>query len=278
MLEWLDRYMAKFAQTDHIRREEHARRQEEASPAHEEAVALLEAFPYSGSGRARVIAAALSAISQETLLDAAYARRLLRAMVEGFSQTGADVQTTAQPARGCTDPALRAAATAGGSVGAPFALIEGTLAMRTGQFDVAIKRLGDANRELRASLVEDWSELLPSSLDGDMLPAAVELAADTLSQLENPDLRFWTSVLLTVPGDQLGVPHPDELLLLLRRLRAQSSPHSSRRGHLLGQINHTGAEKVAETLLCRELPRLLALAFICWRARAQSSPHSWSGE
>ena len=76
MLEWLDRYMAKFAQTDHIRREEHARRQEEASPAHEEAVALLEAFPYSGSGRARVIAAALSAISQETLLDAAYARRL----------------------------------------------------------------------------------------------------------------------------------------------------------------------------------------------------------
>ena len=44
MLEWLDRYMAKFAQTDHIRREEHARRQEEASPAHEEAVALLEAF------------------------------------------------------------------------------------------------------------------------------------------------------------------------------------------------------------------------------------------
>lgn len=32
MLEWLDRYMAKFAQTDHIRREEHARRQEEASP------------------------------------------------------------------------------------------------------------------------------------------------------------------------------------------------------------------------------------------------------
>ena len=86
MLEWLDRYMAKFAQTDHIRREEHARRQEEASPAHEEAVALLEAFPYSGSGRARVIAAALSAISQETLLDAAYARRLLRAMVEGFSQ------------------------------------------------------------------------------------------------------------------------------------------------------------------------------------------------
>lgn len=27
MLEWLDRYMAKFAQTDHIRREEHARRQ-----------------------------------------------------------------------------------------------------------------------------------------------------------------------------------------------------------------------------------------------------------
>lgn len=85
--------------------------------------------------------------------------------------------------------------------------------MRTGQFDVAIKRLGDANRELRASLVEDWSELLPSSLDGDMLPAAVELAADTLSQLENPDLRFWTRVLLTVPGDQLGVPHPDELLL-----------------------------------------------------------------
>ena len=110
-------------------------------------------------------------------------------------------------------PTLRAAATAGGSVGAPFALIEGTLAMRTGQFDVAIKRLGDANRELRASLVEDWSELLPSSLDGDMLPAAVELAADTLSQLENPDLRFWTRVLLTVPGDQLGVPHPDELLL-----------------------------------------------------------------
>lgn len=85
--------------------------------------------------------------------------------------------------------------------------------MRTGQFDVAIKRLGDANRELRASLVEDWSELLPSSRDGDMLPAAVELAADTLSQLDNPDLRFWTRVLLTIPGDELGVPHPDELLL-----------------------------------------------------------------
>ena len=215
MLEWLDRYMAKFAQTDHIRREEHARRQEEASPAHEEAVALLEAFPYSGPGRARVIAAALSAITQETLLDAAYARRLLRAMVEGFSQADADVQTTLAPAQVALNllPTLRAAATAGGSVGAPFALIEGTLAMRTGQFDVAIKRLGDANRELRASLVEDWSELLPSSLDGDMLPAAVELAADTLSQLENPDLCFWTRVLLTVPGDQLGVPHPDELLL-----------------------------------------------------------------
>ena len=206
MLEWLDRYMAKFAQTDHIRREEHARRQEEASPAHEEAVALLEAFPYSGPGRARVIAAALSAITQETLLDAAYARRLLRAMVEGFSQADADVQTTLAPAQVALNllPTLRAAATAGGSVGAPFALIEGT---------VAIKRLGDANRELRASLVEDWSELLPSSLDGDMLPAAVELAADTLSQLENPDLRFSTRVLLTVPGDQLGVPHPDELLL-----------------------------------------------------------------
>ncbi|WP_165646616.1 hypothetical protein [Sutterella wadsworthensis] len=215
MLEWLDRYMAKFAQTDHIRREEHARRQEEASPAHEEAVALLEAFPHSGPGRARVIAAALSAITQETLLDAAYARRLLRAMVEGFSQADADVQTTLAPAQVALNllPTLRAAATAGGSVGAPFALIEGTLAMRTGQFDVAIKRLGDANRELRASLVEDWSELLPSSLDGDMLPVAVELAADTLSQLENPDLRFWTRVLLTVPGDQLGVPHPDELLL-----------------------------------------------------------------
>ncbi|MFJ6925638.1 MAG: hypothetical protein ACIRZW_10415, partial [Limosilactobacillus mucosae] len=150
MLEWLDRYMAKFAQTDHIRREEHARRQEKASPAHEEAVALLEAFPYSGPGRARVIAAALSAITQETLLDAAYARRLLRAMVEGFSQADADVQTTLAPAQVALNllPTLRAAATAGGSVGAPFALIEGTLAMRTGQFDVAIKRLGDANREL----------------------------------------------------------------------------------------------------------------------------------
>ena len=136
-------------------------------------------------------------------------------MVEGFSQADADVQTTLAPAQVALNllPTLRAAATAGGSVGAPFALIEGTLAMRTGQFDVAIKRLGDANRELRASLVEDWSELLPSSLDGDMLPAAVELAADTLSQLENPDLCFWTRVLLTVPGDQLGVPHPDELLL-----------------------------------------------------------------
>lgn len=134
MLEWLDRYMAKFAQTDHIRREEHARRQEEASPAHEEAVALLEAFPYSGPGRARVIAAALSAITQETLLDAAYARRLLRAMVEGFSQADADVQTTLAPAQVALNllPTLRAAATAGGSVGAPFALIEGTLAMRTG--------------------------------------------------------------------------------------------------------------------------------------------------
>mgnify|MGYP001071737448 CR=1 FL=1 len=53
MLEWLDRYMAKFAQTDHIRREEHARRQEEASPAHEEAVALLEAFPYLETGECR---------------------------------------------------------------------------------------------------------------------------------------------------------------------------------------------------------------------------------
>ena len=42
MLEWLDRYMAKFAQTDHIRREEHARRQEEASPAHEEAGPCLK--------------------------------------------------------------------------------------------------------------------------------------------------------------------------------------------------------------------------------------------
>lgn len=148
-------------------------------------------------------------------MDAAYARRLLRAMVEGFSQADADVQTTLAPAQVALNllPTLRAAATAGGSVGAPFALIEGTLAMRTGQFDVAIKRLGDANRELRASLVEDWSELLPSSLDGDMLPAAVELAADTLSQLENPDLRFWTRVLLTVPGDELAVSHPDELLL-----------------------------------------------------------------
>ena len=128
MLEWLDRYMAKFALTDHIRREEHARRQEETSPAHEEAVALLEAFPYSGPGRARVIAAALSAISQETLLDAAYARRLLRAMVEGFSQADADVQTTLAPAQVALNllPTLRAAATAGGSVGAPFALIEGT--------------------------------------------------------------------------------------------------------------------------------------------------------
>lgn len=154
MLEWLDRYMAKFAQTDHIRREEHARRQEEASPAHEEAVALLEAFPYSGSGRARVIAAALSAISQETLLDAAYARRLLRAMVEGFSQTDADVQTTLAPAQVALNllPTLRAAATAGGSVGAPFALIEGTLAMRTGQFDVAIKRLGDVDGNLKETI------------------------------------------------------------------------------------------------------------------------------
>ena len=129
MLEWLDRYMAKFAQTDHIRREEHARRQEKASPAHEEAVALLEAFPYSGPGRARVIAAALSAITQETLLDAAYARRLLRAMVEGFSQADADVQTTLAPAQVALNllPTLRAAATAGGSVGAPFALIDSSM-------------------------------------------------------------------------------------------------------------------------------------------------------
>ena len=98
--------------------------------------------------------------------------------MEGFSQADADGQTTLAPAQVALNllPTLRGAATAGGSVGAPFALIEGTLAMRTGQFDVAIKRLGDANRELRASLVEDWSELLPSSLDGDMLPAAVELA------------------------------------------------------------------------------------------------------
>ena len=32
MLEWLDRYMAKFAQTDHIRREEHARRMKKRWP------------------------------------------------------------------------------------------------------------------------------------------------------------------------------------------------------------------------------------------------------
>ena len=178
MLKWLDSFMEKFAHKDHIRREEHARKVEAASPVHEEAAAMLEAFPHEGAPRARAIAAALSGIAPAEIENPEYAVKLLRAAVRGFSGIEADVRTTLAPAQVMLNlmPALKRSALAGGFKNVPFNLAEGVVAMRTGQFEIAFEKLGDANRERAAGVTEDWSSLLPMGMDGDMLPAAARHA------------------------------------------------------------------------------------------------------
>lgn len=210
MLKWLDRWMAQFAPKDDS--EAYAERTAETAPAHEAVFTLLEDPARATPERARVLTAAIRAIAPEKCAEPAFARRLMRDFLSGFASHDAPVGVTIAPAQSALDlmPALRT--TLAGDA-APFALVEGVLAMRTGQFDLAFERIARTNAERDVGLTEDWSRFLPSSCREDVLPKAVDLAARTLAGLRNPDLRYWAKSFLAVPVGRPEVRNGDELLL-----------------------------------------------------------------
>ena len=181
---------------------------------------LLEQLPREGIRRWPAAAAAFDALPSDRLLDPVFSSRVLKDLFVAMATVDADVRQTLALSQIALIhfPAMRSAAAsdlgrAPGARPVPIALVEGVLLMRSGQFDLAFERLALANLERAARAVADWSEKLPGEEVTDFVARSAALAAETLINLENPDLRFWGRTVMALPLNPHAVLDPEAVLM-----------------------------------------------------------------
>lgn len=215
-------------------------------PVDERLLEILKRLPADGLQRWPAAVAAFEALPAERLDDPLYAKNLLRALFAALSHIDAPVRQTMALAQIALNhfPRMAAAVRESDAHGqrALLPLAEGILALRTGQFDLAFRLIARANLERRIS--DAWAE--GSALDAapDYLVTAVSLAAQTLIDLKNPDLRYWGTVAEALPEDPKAVLEPESFLMAV--------------GDLVLEIHRAAAQAV--TLEAKERLDILAKA------------------
>ena len=215
-------------------------------PVDERLLEILKRLPADGLQRWPAAVAAFEALPAERLDDPLYAKNLLRALFAALSHIDAPVRQTMALAQIALNhfPRLAAAVRESDAHGqrAFLPLAEGILALRTGQFDLAFRLIARANLERRIS--DAWAEGNALEAAPDYLVTAVSLAAQTLIDLKNPDLRYWGTVAEALPEDPKAVLEPESFLMAV--------------GDLVLEIHRAAAQAV--TLEAKERLDILAKA------------------
>lgn len=184
-------------------------------PVDERLLEILKRLPADGLQRWPAAVAAFEALPAERLDDPLYAKNLLRALFAALSHIDAPVRQTMALAQIALNhfPRMAAAVRESDAHGqrALLPLAEGILALRTGQFDLAFRLIARANLERRIS--DAWAEGNALDAAPDYLVTAVSLAAQTLIDLKNPDLRYWGTVAEALPEDPKAVLEPESFLM-----------------------------------------------------------------
>lgn len=184
-------------------------------PVDERLLEILEKLPADGLPRWPAAVAAFEALPAERLDDPLYAKNLLRALFAALSHINAPVRQTMALAQIALNHFARIAAAVRQSDAhgqrALLPLAEGLLALRTGQFDLAFRLIARANLERRIS--DAWAEGNVLEAAPDYLVTAVSLAAQTLIDLKNPDLRYWGTVAEALPEDPKAILEPESFLM-----------------------------------------------------------------
>ena len=215
-------------------------------PVDERLLEILKRLPADGLQRWPAAVAAFEALPAERLDDPLYAKNLLRALFAALSHIDAPVRQTMALAQIALNrfPRMAAAVRESDAHGqrAFLPLAEGILALRTGQFDLAFRLIARANLERRIS--DAWAEGNALEAAPDYLVTAVSLAAQTLIDLKNPDLRYWGTVAEALPEDPKAVLEPESFLMAV--------------GDLVLEIHRAAAQAV--TLEAKERLDILAKA------------------
>ena len=215
-------------------------------PVDERLLEILKRLPADGLQRWPAAVAAFEALPAERLDDPLYAKNLLRALFAALSHIDAPVRQTMALAQIALNhfPRMAAAVRESDAHGqrALLPLAEGILALRTGQFDLAFRLIARANLERRIS--DAWAEGNALDAAPDYLVTAVSLAAQTLIDLKNPDLRYWGTVAEALPEDPKAVLEPESFLMAV--------------GDLVLEIHRAAAQAV--TLEAKERLDILAKA------------------
>ena len=215
-------------------------------PVDERLLEILKRLPADGLQRWPAAVAAFEALPAERLDDPLYAKNLLRALFAALSHIDAPVRQTMALAQIALNhfPRMAAAVRESDAHGqrAFLPLAEGILALRTGQFDLAFRLIARANLERRIS--DSWAEGNALEAAPDYLVTAVSLAAQTLIDLKNPDLRYWGTVAEALPEDPKAVLEPESFLMAV--------------GDLVLEIHRAAAQAV--TLEAKERLDILAKA------------------
>lgn len=215
-------------------------------PVDERLLEILKRLPADGLQRWPAAVAAFEALPAERLDDPLYAKNLLRALFAALSHIDAPVRQTMALAQIALNhfPRMAAAVRESDAHGqrALLPLAEGILALRTGQFDLAFRLIARANLERRIS--DAWAEGNALEAAPDYLVTAVSLAAQTLIDLKNPDLRYWGTVAEALPEDPKAVLEPESFLMAV--------------GDLVLEIHRAAAQAV--TLEAKERLDILAKA------------------
>ena len=215
-------------------------------PVDERLLEILKRLPADGLQRWPAAVAAFEALPAERLDDPLYAKNLLRALFAALSHIDAPVRQTMALAQIALNhfPRMAAAVRESDAHGqrALLPLAEGILALRTGQFDLAFRLIARANLERRIS--DAWAEWNALDAAPDYLVTAVSLAAQTLIDLKNPDLRYWGTVAEALPEDPKAVLEPESFLMAV--------------GDLVLEIHRAAAQAV--TLEAKERLDILAKA------------------
>lgn len=215
-------------------------------PVDERLLEILKRLPADGLQRWPAAVAAFEALPAERLDDPLYAKNLLRALFAALSHIDAPVRQTMALAQIALNhfPRMAAAVRESDAHGqrAFLPLAEGILALRTGQFDLAFRLIARANLERRIS--DAWAEGNVLEAAPDYLVTAVSLAAQTLIDLKNPDLRYWGTVAEALPEDPKAILEPESFLMAA--------------GDLVLEIHRAAAEAV--TLDAKERLEILGKA------------------
>lgn len=207
---------------------------------------ILDRLPAEGLSRWPAAVAAFEALPVQRLDDPEYSKRVLLALFSALSHVNAPVRQTMALAQIALNhfPRMEAALRKSDVHGlrALIPLAEGLFALRTGQFDRAFRLIAKANLERRIS--DAWASGNGLESSPDFLVTAVALAAQTLIDLRNPDLRYWGAVAAALPEDPKAVLEPESFLMAV--------------GDLVLEIHRAAAEAV--TLDAKERLEILARA------------------